>query len=104
MTDVLLPLLAGLAAGAAVGVVVFGGLLATTRRLSDARRPLLLFALSLVIRMGLLWLVVIALARWGGWLPMLTLVPAMIAVRQILFRRQRSAGQDGAPAEEDRWA
>lgn len=56
-------LFGGFAAGLVVGLVFFGGLWSTTRRLATSSRPGLLIVVSLLGRLALLAAVMVVLAR-----------------------------------------
>jgi len=75
-----------LAAGAAVGLVYFGGLWMTVRRLSDARRPhvwaLVSFAARTVVAVA-----TIGLMAWlGGWQALAACMAGFIAMRLVTAR------------------
>jgi len=75
----------GLVAGAAIGLVYFGGLWLTVRRLPARRRPHLWLLGSFVLRLGL------ALAAFYllvplGWQALATGLAGLLAARQVLVR------------------
>ena len=86
-------LVAGAAAGAAVGLVFFGGLWWTSRRLTETGRPALLVSLSLLGRLLLVAVVLVLLARVGALL-LLGAVAGLLAMRLVLTR---AATEDRLP-------
>ena len=97
----ILTLLAALAAGMGLGVIFFGGLLLTTRRLARARRPMLLVAVSFTVRTGLVLAGFAALA-WCQWQRVAVALLGFVVVRFLLVRRAmppaggRRAARDGS--------
>jgi F1F0 ATPase subunit 2 len=73
MEHTLVAVLVGAGCGALAGVAFAGGLAATVERLGAARRPALLVAGSLALRLAL---VAAALAAVAAWLPPVGLVAA----------------------------
>lgn len=89
-------LIHGLAVGSGLGVLFFGGLWLTVRRLPRARRPGLLAAGSFLARLllvgaGLWWV-----ARGGGW-ALAAALAALLAARELL--RRALAPGPAPPAE-----
>lgn len=80
---------AGLITGAAAGVVFFGGLAATVRRLKDSTRPTLLFLGSFLARMVFVAAGAFAAARLGEILAVAAYVVGMLAVRTVIVGRAR---------------
>lgn len=78
-------LLAGAAAGAALGFVFFGGLWWTSRRLAETSRPALLVSLSLLVRLLVVATGLVLLARVGPLL-LLGAVVGLLAMRVALTR------------------
>ncbi len=78
----------GLFLGLLLGLLYFGGLWITVRRLPRSTNPHLLWLGSLALRLALLLACVVPLARLG-LLPMLVCLAMMLAVREILKRRLR---------------
>jgi len=76
----------GLVAGALAGLVFFGGLAATVRRLPDSSRPVALVVGSLVGRFATLAVIMAGLARLGP-APLIAGVVALLVVRTVLVRR-----------------
>lgn len=85
MTDVLVLAVAA-ATGVAVGVVYFGGLWLTVRRLPTARRPALLTLASFLARAAAAGLGFVVLPG-DGPLRLLVALAAVLAVRSTLVRR-----------------
>lgn len=86
--DTYMPILS-LAGGVVAGIVFFGGLYLTTRRVASARRPALLVLSSFFSRMA-----VVAAGAWlagtgGSYVGLLAYVIGMIAVRVVLVARVR---------------
>jgi F1F0 ATPase subunit 2 len=84
MSDVI-ALAAGLVAGAVLGVVFFGGLWWTTQRLATSSRPGLLISVSLLVRVVVLAVGLLLLARIGGG-PLLLGAVGLVAARIGLTR------------------
>lgn len=76
----------GALAGFVLGLGFFGALAWTARRLLRATRPATLMMASLVARMALLALGLVALARLSPW-ALGAAVPGVIAARLVLVRR-----------------
>jgi len=81
-----------LAAGVAIGLVYFGGLWMTVRRLSDARRPhvwaLVSFAARTVVAVA-----TIGLMAWlGGWQTLAACMAGFIAMRLVTARMLANPG------------
>jgi F1F0 ATPase subunit 2 len=87
--DVVAALAAGAVVGAALGLVFFGGLWWTSRRLVDASHPALLVTVSLVVRLAL---VAVALVLHARAAPLLVLgaLGGLITARLILTRAATS--------------
>ncbi|MDX9741291.1 MAG: ATP synthase subunit I [Gammaproteobacteria bacterium] len=77
-------------AGAGLGLIYFGGLWLTVRRLPGADRPTLLFGGSLVLRLSLT-LAGFYLVMDGSWERMLACLGGFIVARQALVSRLRPA-------------
>lgn len=86
----------GGAVGALVGLVFFGGLWWTTRRLATATRPGALLAVSLLARFAVLAIALIVLARLDPAL----LVGALVGVvaARIALTRAAAGGRRREPA------
>jgi F1F0 ATPase subunit 2 len=96
--DVNVPAIAlGLAAGAAAGVVHFGGLWLTVKRLPAARRPHLLMLASFAVRAALVVAVMLAMS-YVDWQALVAAFAALILARVVLVRKLGSA-TDGSGAE-----
>lgn len=95
MTDVLIAIAVGLAAGVAIAIIVFGGLLLTLDRVNTARRPGLLMAVSFIRRLGAAAGVLAGAALLAGPIAVVATVPAMIATRQVLLARHRRDEEAG---------
>lgn len=72
--------MAGVGAGLVVGLGFFGGLVATTRRLTRRSASSLLLALSLTTRLAVLGAVLVLLARWSP-VALLAAASGLVAVR-----------------------
>jgi F1F0 ATPase subunit 2 len=107
-----LVVVAGFAAGAALGWIFYTGLYRTVRALGHARRPALLLGGSLLLRMLVLltgfWLLLLAGERWAGdgWVALVPGLLGVIVVRILLLRRYGRPGADrpppGEPARDNR--
>ena len=73
-------------AGLALGLVYFGGLWLTVQRLPTARRPGLLAALSLILRLGFV-LGGFYLVMGGRWERLLACLAGFLLMRALLVRR-----------------
>lgn len=91
MTIDVLPLFGALAAGVALGIVHFGGLWLTVRRLPAARRPWLWTLGSTLARLAVSVLGLYGVVVYGGWVPLLVCLGGFLGVRSLLIRRWRSA-------------
>lgn len=93
--------LAGLAAGALLGLVCFGGLWLTLSRLRRADRPRRLLAVSLAGRLAAAAAGLGLLAAWGP-VPTVSGLVGLLGARQALLRRigTGSAGH-GPPPDRD---
>jgi F1F0 ATPase subunit 2 len=91
------PLALGAAAGAGLGLLLYGGLWWTVRRLATARRPGAALALSTVLRLGLVALALAGLARIEP-AALAGAVVGLIAVRLVLIRRLAPAPRPPAAA------
>ncbi len=80
-------LLAGFAAGAAVGAVYFRVLWLTVTALEHSRRPGARMAVSLAVRFALMLAVLYLITRYGGWQPLLAAAAGFTAVRLLAVRR-----------------
>lgn len=76
----------GLVAGGVAGLVFFGGLARSVRRLPDSSRPAALMVASLVGRFAVLTLILLGLALLG-MVPLVAGVVGMLVVRSMLIRR-----------------
>ncbi len=81
----------GLFLGLLLGLLYFGGLWLTVRRLPRSTNPHLLWLGSLALRLALLLACIVPLARLGS-LPMLACLATMLAVREVLKRGLRPLG------------
>ena len=77
-----------LAAGLGLGLVYFGGLWLTVRRVATTRRPVLLFAGSFVLRTVLV-VAGMYLVMDGSWQRMLACLAGFIIMRQAVLSRLR---------------
>lgn len=90
-------MIAALAAGVAVGLVYFGGLWLTVRRLPSAERPYLLVFGSLAGRVAVAVGTFFLLTTAGGWQAIVVAMLGFIGVRVAMIRAFRP--QQGAVAE-----
>lgn len=90
----LLHLLLAFAAGVALGLVYFGGLWWTVRRLRDWRRPQTMLLLSFVARTAIVLPAFVGLALAGA-LPLVVALVGFLAARFALQARVARMGGDG---------
>lgn len=83
-------LVIALAAGMALGWVYFQALWATVGNLPMRRRPGLWIAGSLILRLGLVLVVFVWLARWGGWPALVAGLFGFVTARRAAVRRVQS--------------
>jgi F1F0 ATPase subunit 2 len=83
--DTILQIFISLVAGAAAGMVYFGGLWWTVRRLPDAGHPTILMLFSFLIRISIA-LGVFYLAGDGQWPRILSALIGLLLVRHFLIR------------------
>jgi F1F0 ATPase subunit 2 len=81
-----LPLLGALAVGVALGLMHFGGLWLTVRRLPGARHPRLLTLGSTLGRLGVSLLGFYGVAMHGGWGALLVCLGGFLGLRSLLLR------------------
>lgn len=88
VNDILLLLLAGVA-GAALGLVFFGGLWYTVRRLLKSSRPLLLLVVSFVVRTSLTLsgFYLLISGQSSDWKHLLAALVGFFLVRVLLMRQ-----------------
>lgn len=79
-----------LLAGAALGWAYFHSLWATVQRLPGHRRPAMLMALSLLLRLGTVLAAFTVVVRWGDWPALLSALAGFVVARVLLVRRTRS--------------
>lgn len=96
-TTDLVSLVGGAVAGALLGVLFFGGLWLTLRRIGSARHPGLLVLGSYLARLTLAGVGFLFLARAGA-APLLAGLVGFVAVRVVLVARARG-GMEGAAGE-----
>lgn len=89
-------LVIGIGAGAAVGLVFFGGLRWTIDRLATSRRPRLLVVGSLVVRTVLLVAVLIALAD-GGFVRVVAALGGVLVARTAVVAAANRSDVEEAP-------
>jgi F1F0 ATPase subunit 2 len=82
---VIVTLVTGVAVGAVLGLVFFGGLWWTSRRLAETARPALLVSISLLVRLLVVAVVLVLLARIGPLLLLAAMV-GLLAMRLALTR------------------
>lgn len=92
-------------AGATLGLLFFGGLWLTVRRVPEARRPGLLMAGSFLVRVGLLAAGLLLLARAGAAHLLAGLLGVLVA-RTLLVRRlgRLHHPDDPSPGEAAPWS
>lgn len=78
----------GVFLGLLLGLLYFGGLWLTVRRLPRSANPHRLWLGSLALRLALLLACIVLLARLGA-LPVLACLATLLAVRQVFKRRLR---------------
>lgn len=83
-------LVLAVAAGAGLGLLYFGGLWLTVRRLPDFGRPALLFGASFAVRTALT-LLGFYLVMDGSWERMLACLVGFIIARKVLTSRLQPA-------------
>jgi F1F0 ATPase subunit 2 len=93
MNDVL-PMALSLAGGFGTGVVFFGGLWLTVRRLDKMKHPAVVIFLSSIGRVALALVAFWWLSR-GGLLPLAIALAGFLAARFVLIKKVRNS----APAE-----
>lgn len=91
MIDTVLAVVVGVTGGVVAGMVFFGGLAATVRRLPEHPRPTGLLLGSLLGRLAVVLTVLVGLGVWGA-LPLLCGAGGLLAARAVLLRR--AAGGD----------
>ncbi len=91
------------AAGVGLGLLYFGGLWLTVRRLAGSRRPAMLFGASFVVRLALT-VVGFYFVMDGSWERALACLGGFLIARQILTSRLRpdrvpavTGGKEGVP-------
>lgn len=94
--SVLMALSLAAAAGVGLGLLYFGGLWLTVRRLPDSRRPALLFGASFAGRTALTVLG-FYLVMDGSWERMLACLGGFIIVRQVLVSRLQPEREPAVP-------
>lgn len=95
MTDsitYLLELLLAAVSGCVLGLAYFGGLWWTVRRLPQARRPLLLYVGSMLLRGTLLLVILLWIALYREAAHLLACLAGMIAARLMAVRATQSGG------------
>jgi F1F0 ATPase subunit 2 len=90
-------IIAGIPAGAALGLLYFGGLWWTLKRLPAARRPAALALGSYAGRLAACLFVFVLLARVGGWPAVAAVLIAFLLARMVLVRVW-GPGPAGGPA------
>ncbi|MFP4550563.1 MAG: ATP synthase subunit I [Spirochaetales bacterium] len=81
----------GVAAGAVAGIVFFGGLLATTRRIAEAKKAVLLVIGSFVLRMAVVLVGAWAVGSYVGLWAIAGYLLGLTAVRIILVSTVKKA-------------
>ncbi len=96
----LLSLLLALAAGAATGLVFFGGLWLTTRKVLHSRRPALLSLASFLGRSAAAVAVFYLVARSADWKAVVAAAAGFLAARMLLNRQVWKAKKNPEAAGE----
>ena len=73
--------------GLLLGIVFFGGLWVTVKRLDRVHNPALWMLASLIVRLSLVLGSLYALIRTGDWLSLVVALGGMLLVRTLLKRR-----------------
>ena len=94
------PLAAALAAGLMLGLLYFGGLRVTVRRLPGAARPARLFLLSLTIRLAAVAAAFFAVAQFGRWDLLLACLLGVLVARWAVVRHRWSGSDDCVAANQ----
>jgi F1F0 ATPase subunit 2 len=89
-------LIVSLVAGAAAGVLYFGGLWWTVRRLPRSRQPHVLAFASFALRLTAVVGAVVALAFWH-WLCALGAMAGLLVARTVMVHRLGPARTAGGP-------
>jgi F1F0 ATPase subunit 2 len=99
VNGVLGPALLGLLFGIAVGAAFFGGLALTIARVAGSRRPGLLVAGSLLLRLAVAGVALVAIARWLPPAGLLGAALGVLVARAVLVRAamRGPTGSTGAP-------
>jgi F1F0 ATPase subunit 2 len=84
-----MPVISGVAGGLAVGLVYFGALWATVRRIPDARSPGSLLLVSYVARLALAAAGFYGILRLGELPALLAALLGFLTMRYIVMRRIR---------------
>ncbi|WP_169981388.1 N-ATPase subunit AtpR [Tautonia rosea] len=85
-TETLVPLILAFTAGCCLGVLTFGGLWMTVRRLPTSRRPGLLLLGSFFARLGVC-LTVFFVVMGGQWERLVACLIGLLVVRTVIIRR-----------------
>ncbi len=80
-SQIVLSLLTGLFSGA----LFFHGLWHTVHKLAHSQRPMLLLATSLLLRMGLLMLALVAVLNWLNWQALILCLTGFLVARTLLL-------------------
>lgn len=83
-------LVIALVAGMTLGWVYFQALWATIGSLPMRRRPGLWIAGSLILRLGLVFVALVWLVRWGGWPVLVAGLFGFVIARRAAIRRVQS--------------
>lgn len=75
----------GFVGGLLMGLFFFGGLWLSVKRLPDSRHPMLLILGSFLVRLVVLVVCFWALARYGGWLAVVSALPGLLFMRVLLI-------------------
>jgi F1F0 ATPase subunit 2 len=86
VNGLLAPALLGLLSGIALGAAFFGGLAITLARVPGSRRPGLLVAGSLLLRLAVVGVALLAIARWLPPVGVLGVVGGVLVARTVLVR------------------
>lgn len=87
---------AGFGAGLVIGILYFGALWMTVRRIPDSGSPALLVVASYAVRLALAGFGFYSVARLGGGIAILAALIGFLIVRSVMVRRFTPRGDEGA--------
>ena len=83
----------GVLCGLGMGLLFFGGLWMTVRRLPTSNRPMLVMLGSFALRTAVLGVCFYGLAELGGWMAVLSGLGGMLLMRMLLIGRFREGAR-----------